>query len=578
MAQDDKSVRLSPLDRVLAYLENRLPSDKLILYVLIAVFVVSAGYALVKLNKNSIVSVPNPGGTLVEGVIGTPRFVNPVLAITRADHDLVALTYSGLMKPGATGQLENDLAEKITISDDGLVYNIVLKDGQTFHDGTTLTTKDVAFTINLIQNQELKSPLRGNWSGVTIEVIDDRELNLVLDAPYSPFAENLTVGILPAHIWSELSTEELPFSQHNTEPIGSGPYQVSEIKRGNGGLVSSYILTPYAGAYEVPKIESVVVRFFQNEEGLLEALATEEISSTAYLSDETVNNLSGEYNVVKEPLPRVFAVYFNQNKSAALRDRSARKALSVMIDRNELVSQNLDNAGIPTDTPLPSGFFELKSTSTKQANLTLSERVSEAREILFAGGWTETDQSGWEKEIDGNTANLSITIRTANSALFEKTASYLENTWRELGVEVGVELYEQSDLVQAVIRPRDYESLLFGADVGRALDLYPFWHSSEREDPGLNIALYANITTDKLLEDMRTTRDESVKSDLTTQFVNEINDDIPAIFLFSPIFNYVLQNQITIVPEKKLMRPSDRFASIIEWHMSEDRVWPIFAN
>lgn len=578
MAQDDKPARISPVDRILSYLENRLPSDKLILYTLIIIFVVSGGYGLSKLNQKSIVSVPNTGGSLIEGVIGTPRFVNPVLAITRADHDLVSLTYSGLLKIGEDGELTNDLAETITVSDDGLVYNVVLKDNYTFHDGSKVTADDVAFTIDLIQNQELKSPLRGNWSGVTVEVISDRELNLVLVNPYSPFEENLTVGILPKKIWSELTTEELPFSQHNTEPVGAGPYKVSEIKRSNGGLVSSYILTPHLEGGEASKIETVIVRFFQNEKTILEALKANEITSTAYLSDESLQTIDGNYKIVEEPLPRVFSVYFNQNKSAALRDPSAREALSIMIDRSELIEKSLAGSGIPTDTPLPAGFFELESTSTEPISLSLSERVEAAKQILFSGDWTETEQSGWEKEIDGGATTLSITIRTANSSFFEKTANYLEETWSQLGVEVGVELYEQSDLVQAVIRPRDYEALLFGADVGRALDLYPFWHSSEREDPGLNIALYANITTDKLLEDMRTTRDIAEKNTLTKQFVNEVKDEIPAIFLFSPLFSYVLQENITISPMNKIMRPSERFSNIKNWYMSEDKVWPIFAN
>jgi hypothetical protein len=64
---------------------------------------------------------------------------------------------------------------------------------------------------------------------------------------------------------------------------------------------------------------------------------------------------------------------------------------------------------------------------------------------------------------------------------------------------VDVKIFDQGDLSQNVIRPRKYDALLFGEVIGRELDLFAFWHSSQRNDPGLNIALYANSTADKIL-------------------------------------------------------------------------------
>ena len=75
------------------------------------------------------------GGTIVEGVLGTPRFVNPVLANTRADQDVAALVYSGLLKIDANGNLVPDLASSVTSAEDWLTYNIVLIDYVKFHVG-----------------------------------------------------------------------------------------------------------------------------------------------------------------------------------------------------------------------------------------------------------------------------------------------------------------------------------------------------------------------------------------------------------------------------------------------------------
>src|SRR3989338_3284862 len=89
----------------------------------------------------------------------------------------------------------------------------------------------------------------------------------------------------------------------------------------------------------------------------------------------------------------------------------------------------------------------------------------------------------------------------------------LKTMWQKIGVRVDVKISEIGELNQNVIRSRKYDALLFREIVGRALDLYAFWHSSQRNDPGLNVALYTNTKVDKLLEDVRTTsyRDERLE-------------------------------------------------------------------
>ena len=94
-----------------------------------------------------MVEVPAYGGTLTEGIIGTPRFINPVLASSDADRDLVALTHSGLLRPDNHGRLINDMAEKYEISEDGLVYTFTLKPNLFWQDGTPITGDDIIFTI-----------------------------------------------------------------------------------------------------------------------------------------------------------------------------------------------------------------------------------------------------------------------------------------------------------------------------------------------------------------------------------------------------------------------------------------------
>ena len=576
--QTSRRRSLNPLTGLFNIIESKPLSDKLILRVLFFAIVGSLLSAAILWNSNFIENTPAVGGTLIEGLIGTPRFINPALAVTRADQDTTALIYSGLMKIGTDGVLVPDLAESVTVSADGKTYNILLRKDVRFHDDTPFTASDVAFTISLIQNPYLKSPLRGNWSGVTTEEISEYELNIVLEEAYTPFIENFTLGILPKHIWNNLPIEQVPFSTRNTEPIGTGSFSIDHIVRGDAGLIESYTLKQFTENQPV-KLENIVLRFYQNEDALVRAFEAKEIMSTVHLPVAKAKLLKDNpaYNIVEEPLPRVFAIFYNQNRSSVLRDTAVRLALGTAINRSELVDSTLSGFGVPITTPVPDLSDTLESDSNQQTVATeASSTLEKATAILGKSGWVKNGSGGWEKRIDGEMKNLSITLRTANTPLFEETTEVIARIWRELGVTVQVEQYEQSDLLQAVIRPRDFEGLLFGLDMSRTIDLYPFWHSSQREDPGLNIAQYANIEVDSLLQKARSASSTDVRNTANNEMSAIMNREAPATFLFVPSLVYVLDARITTTPINGISKPYERFANVNEWYMNSDGLWSIF--
>jgi peptide/nickel transport system substrate-binding protein len=567
---------ISLIGRLIGAIENKLPSDRLILRILFFTCVGSLVSAAIIYSTSLSSPSPVAGGTVEEGVIGTPRFINPALAVTRADLDLTALVYSGLMKVSKEGVLEPDMAESITVSDDGKTYNVIIRNNVRFHDDTPLTARDVAFTIGLIQNSDLKSPLRGNWSEVTVEEIGEYELNINLSQAYTPFIENFTLGILPKHIWSTIPIEQVPFSAFNTEPIGSGSFMLDTVKKDAVGLISVFALKKFTQNNPVI-LDGITIHFYQNENALVTAFESKEITSTTQLPASSVLALkdNDEYQIISEPLPRVFAVFFNQNRSPALRDTAVRLALSTAVDRQTLVDNALSGFGVPTTYPVPDNHPAVESTSQTEDTSTTTPK-ERATSILTRAGWVINNTGIWEKRINGEVTLLNLTLKTANTPAFEATTEELARTWRDLGVTVQVEEFEQSDLLQAVIRPRDFESLLFGIDMNRAVDLFPFWHSSQREDPGLNISQYANIEVDRLLERARVATSTDTQITNTKSALAIIARETPAAFLYVPELVYVLESDIKIPITKRISKPQDRFMNADEWNTATDNVWPIF--
>src|SRR3989344_9546354 len=155
-------------------------AEKAVFFFFASVFIISGIILLWQVNNAFLVEVPTNGGTLTEGVVGNPRFINPVLAISEADKNLTALIYSGLVRITPSGNIKNDLAEDVLISDDRRVYTVLIDEGARFHDDTPVTADDIIFTVQKITNPNIKSPRRGNWDEIEIEKVDEKTVSFTL--------------------------------------------------------------------------------------------------------------------------------------------------------------------------------------------------------------------------------------------------------------------------------------------------------------------------------------------------------------------------------------------------------------
>ena len=539
----------------------------------------STVFLLSRINDLFLVEIPAHGGTLSEGIIGTPRFVNPLLSLSDADRDLSALIYSGLLKATPEGTLVPDLAESYSISPNGLTYSFILKENLRFHDGAPITADDVIFTIQKTEDSGLKSPKRANWEGVSAEKISEREVRLTLKQPYSPFLENATLGILPKHIWKDADAEQFPFSPFNVHAVGSGPYKVMNIKLNSSGIPLYYELRSFKDyALGEPFIKNLVVRFYSGEKQLLDAYHRKEIESTSGIPPATASRLSKtDVRIESTPLPRIFGVFFNQNQAPILADSSIRKALELATDKETLVKKVLFGYGLPIDSPIPP--LLLSAGTSANASQTMEERLDAAKKILDKAGWKENPEGGVREFTKKKVAQeLSFSLATSNAPELKETAELLKSMWEALGAKVELKTFDVGDLNQNVIRPRKYDALLFGEIIGRDLDLFAFWHSSQRNDPGLNIAMYANSKVDKLLDDGRKLLSDSDRLTLYRTVDEEIQKDIPAIFTYSPDFIYVLPEKVRGFTLDRLTIPSERFLDIEHWYTRTEKVWEVFTK
>ncbi|KND50482.1 MAG: peptide/nickel transport system substrate-binding protein [Parcubacteria bacterium C7867-007] len=544
----------------LRYLRTLSPGDRLIASILGGFLVLACIIALYGFQLRFLIEQPAYGGSFTEGVVGTPRFINPLLAISDTDRDLAALTFAGLMGHDANGALVPILAESYEISPDGKTYTFILRSNAKFSDNTSVTASDVVFTVSKAQDPALRSPALANWANIRAEVVDARTVRFTLPKAYTPFIEDATLGILPSHIWKNVSNAEFPFSSRQINPVGAGPFQVSNMTRKSDGSISSYELSAFKGyAGGRPYLNSIRFVFYSDQSELTEAVRKGEVQSAYGVASARAINI---------PYSRVFGIFFNPSEDPLFADISVRKALSVAINRQAIVNEALGGYATPIAGPLPPNN-EIAAVPLPPAET----RIADARQVLSEGKWLYDEASQrWSK----GGVTLEVTLTTSNVPELKAVATQIQEDWQTLGVPVSIELHDASVLTQEVIRPRAYGALLFGEVIGRTPDLFAFWSSTERTNPGLNIADYSNKEVDALLEKLRQEKTPD-PADLASLNVL-IAADYPAAFTHTPDFVYTIPAGLRGVHITEIAAPSDRFDDVAHWYRNTELVWPIFAK
>lgn len=536
--------------------------DKTIAGALFVCVLLAGASGLAALVRHYQVTVPAYGGTLSEGVVGSPRFDNPLLASTDADRTLAELTYAGLMGHDSNGTIVPVLAESYTVSPSGTVYTFTLRKDAQFSDGTPVTADDVAFTIQKAQDPALKSPEYSNWSNIRVEAINAETVRFTLPKPYAPFLEDATLGILPKHLWQNVSDDQFAFSTYNTNAVGAGPFVVGSVGRASDGTITSYSLSSFKRfALGRPYISHIRLSLYATQDALNAAYASGEVKA-AY-GNPKPGALSTSY-------ARVFAVFFNSAGNPALKDLGVRKALSLAVDRTTLTKQLLGGYATPLSGPLPAGSGVAPLPVPNDAT-----RLQDARDALTAAGYAYDDSARtWSK--GGQT--LTMTITTSNVPELKVVAGQVQKDWQSFGVPTEIEFQDPTNLAQSTIRPRAYGALLFGEVVGTNPDLYAFWSSTERDAPGLNIANYANNDVDTLLAQARTQSDPATRNATLAQVQEKIAADYPAAFLYTPDFVYDAQPGIQGIRLSSISSPADRFWGVWNWYRYTEHVWPVFVH
>ncbi|MFH1284218.1 MAG: peptide ABC transporter substrate-binding protein [Candidatus Peregrinibacteria bacterium] len=492
--------------------------------------------------------------------------LNPLFVdYNEADREVSQLIFSGLMKydPESRNIVE-DMAV-LTINEAKTEYTFTMRDGLKWHDGQPLTADDVYFTFHDIvmapnfQNEILKT----NFAGVVIDKVDEKTVKFTLEKSNVFFVTNLTTGILPKHILEGVDPYDLLQNEFNKMPVGSGPYMVTDPVEAFSDGRTQITLTRSSYYYGEPSdVEFMRFISYPTMDQLVDKVnAVNGIVKVTgnYILDFKNNS---RFELIPYELPQYTAVFMNMESKILKDNKNVRLALQKAIDKNQLISEFVDK--IPVDTPL----MELDQEEwVYQASVEQAQGALKDAGYLYAED--DTDHGGVRYNKDGDALELNLIARLYDEGSVldsetKKVVAFLQDAWEKIGFNIVVEFLPQTEFKERVMN-RSYDLVLVGQSLGYNLDTYSYWHSTQASPTGLNLSNFKSFAVDSLIEDIRAVFDPEKRERELRELAEAIRDEIPAVFLYRPVYYYATDGKVSGISMEGVVFPSDRFSRIADW-------------
>jgi peptide/nickel transport system substrate-binding protein len=510
---------------------------------------------------------PATGGIYAEGLIGSMVRLNPLLDYYHAvDRDVDRLLFSGLLRFDDRGFPIADLADSWGISQDGTVYNFSIRQAANWHDGEPVTSDDVIFTLERMQEEgsPLPDDLRSLWQQVEVRRLDEKTLQFRLPEPFSPFLDYLTFGVVPQHLLGDLSLAQIIDAPFNLQPVGSGPYQFEQLIVEDGQIVG-VALRAFDGYYGSPPfIEQFNFRYYTDAASALQAYRDGDILGISQVPADILPEVLAEpeLDLHTGRLPNLTIVFFNLDDPQIkfLQDVSVRKALLAGLNRQRIIDRLLGGQAIQADSPIFPGTW---AAYEDVAHIDYDPDL--ALKMLRDAGYTIPAEGGSVRQNDEGLA-LSFEI-IFDSETHSEIALAIKEDWARLGVEVNLRPLTYADLITA-LDSRLYQSALVDLNLSRYPDPdpYPFWHQAQVTG-GQNYARWNDRQASEYLEQARVTTDLAERTRLYRNFQVRFSQELPALLLYYPVYRYAVDQEVQGIRMGPLFDLSDRFNLVNTWFL-----------
>ena len=468
---------------------------------------------------------PPQGGTLVR-LYADPPTIDPHLVSDATSSVITNEVFGGLVTLSLDYQPVLDLAERCSVSDDGLVYTFVLRENASFQDGSPVTAQDVKWSIERAADPDTLSTTAetylGDIVGVAeklegaatevsgVRVVDDRTIEFTLDAPKAYFLAKLSYPT--AYVLDqEQVTEDGSWLD---QPNGTGPFNLAQYDIGELLILERnehyHLGPPHIDSVHMILSGGTAMIMYENDEIHLTGVGTDDLPRLLDPNDP----LNPELHRSAQDFS-VFYIGLNVNEPP-FDDPKVRQAMNYAIDLQGIAENVLDNRVSQATGVIPPGF-----PSYNQNLRGYSYNPDLARELLESSTYADALASG-------DFPRITLTISGSFGATVPVYLEVMLEQWRELGIEIDIQQTEWATFLQDV-NDREYQMFQLGwiadyPDPENFLDL--LFHGESQN----NHTAYNNPEVNRLLEEARTERDRDRRFEIYNQVEQMVMDDAPWVW------------------------------------------------
>lgn len=462
------------------------------------------------------------GGTITYGEYNMPSSLDPITSNNPVTARLGELLFDGLIDFDQQGEIVPGLAERWTISENGLIYTFTLREGTLWHDGQPVAATDVKFTFDVINHPTTTTSLREQLSFVRgVRVMDSRTIRFTLKTQTFNALGRFSFKIIPSHkIFKAYLTREDPFVW---APIGTGPFMFSRIS--HEGLIELEANPAYFKGR--PYLDKIIMRHFIDRDLMTQSLLTGAIDLIPSVQPLDIGKIREagtcyfkEYNSLS------FSFFAFNFLNPHLKQKLVRQALTIACNRDLMLLQFFLGKG-----KVISGPFAPGSYSYNPAVEPFPYNETQAKRTLKNAGYRDTNNDGI---VDKEGIQLKLTLKAniADKAMKSVCVAYQDYLTR-IGVECDLQFLERYAWEKAVFVDHNYDLTLASWFFDDAANISTLFQSGNNGPYGDNFISYANPTVDQLIAEFNAALAPETRRAINYKLHEILHDDCPYLYLWT---------------------------------------------
>lgn len=422
---------------------------------------------------------------------------------------------------------------------DGLSLTLHLVKGAKFHDGTPITSEDVAFSIMAIKANH---PFKAMYAPVSgVDTPDPYTAVIRLSKPHPAILlcmSPVLCPIMPKHVYG--TDPNIRQNPANKAPIGSGPFKFVEWKPGD------YIMLEKNKDFFIkgkPHVDRVIIKIIPDMNNRVMAVERGEVDAMPFFDSlREVKRLSGDKNLVVTNkgyagIGSLDWVAFNTGKKP-FDDVRVRQAAAYAIDRNFFAKVIMMGLVTPSATPItPFSPFYTKDVNMYDVNL------EKAKKLL--------DEAGYPVKADGT--RFTVTVDYApGSPTTKMMAEYLKPQLAKVGIDAKIRI--SPDFGTWAERVSNYNFDITTDNVFNwgdpVIGVHRTYSSANivKGVPFSNTQQYRNPKVDAIMEQAASEVDNEKRAKLYKEFQQIVMNDVPIYFMTTTAYHTIYNKRVGNVP------------------------------